>query len=63
MTVLTSASVHKHTDKIKHVFFLRLTCVAEVINMVSVDVDGWRKLEMIVNLVTAKVGQVELEAF
>jgi hypothetical protein len=62
MTVLAGSCVHEHTNKVEHVRFFCFAWVTEMVDMVGAYVNGWWELEMIVDLPTAKIGQVELEA-
>ena len=62
MTMLAGARVYEHTNKIEHIRFFWFAWVAEMVDMVCADVNGLWELEIIVDLLTAKVGQVEFEA-
>jgi hypothetical protein len=62
MTVFAGARMYKYTNKVEHVRFFRVGWVTEMVDMVCADVNGWRELKMVVDLPTAKVGQIEFEA-
>ena len=61
MSVLAITGVYKNAYKVENVFFARLGWVTEVIDMICADVDRRRKLEVIVNLSSAKIVQIEFE--
>lgn len=59
--MLASASMYKYAHKVKDIFLVRLVRVAQVIDMVSVDVDVWWELKVVVNFASTEVGQIKLE--
>lgn len=63
MAVLAGASMYKYAHEVEDILLVRLGWVAEVVDMVSVDVDIWRKLKVVVNFSSTEVGQIKLEAF
>lgn len=62
MAMFASTRVHEHTDKVEDVFHMRFAWITKVVNMVSIDVNAWWELKVIVDFSPAEVDQIKLEA-
>jgi hypothetical protein len=63
VTVLTISEVHHNTNKVKEVFFMRFRWVAQVLDGVQANVNGFGESKMLVNLLPTKVSQIKVKSF
>ena len=62
VAVLTCSCMNKHTNQIEHVLLAWRGWIAKMVDMVSANIDRPGEFEMVIDLSSAKVVQVELEA-
>jgi len=62
VAALTCAGMYEDTDKVKHVLLVGLRWIAKVINMIHADINGRRELEIVINLPSTEIAEIEFEA-
>ena len=61
MAILTCAHMYEDTNKVKNVFFARLGGVVDISNVVKAHVNRIRECEMVVNLPSTEIVQIEFK--